>query len=120
MSQESDGRFKGHLLQGRRVVFDANAVERLIGPIEGHVIGNERQMTGINHDSVGFEHVHDLGHDRSIGRLDSVIPVWNNRTKVGKMNSDSASKISLIRDYLDFESPHWVPCIASDSPNLGF
>lgn len=42
---------EGHLLQGRGVGADGVAVQRLVNPLEAHVVRYQRQVPGVHLDS---------------------------------------------------------------------
>ena len=63
-----------NLLQWRRIVFDADPVERLVGAVEGHVVADEGEVARVDGDPVRPEHAHDLADDDAVCRLDAVVP----------------------------------------------
>lgn len=45
-----------HLLKWRAVTLNAESVERLVAPLEGHVVTYQRQVPVVDGDPVDFEH----------------------------------------------------------------
>ena len=60
-------------MQRRRVVLDADPVERLVGPVEGHEVGDEGEVARVDGDAVRVKHVHNLAHEGAVGGLDAVV-----------------------------------------------
>lgn len=70
--QKFNGRLEGHLLERRSGRFHATTTERFEGSIEGHVIGDEKQMAWIDGNAVHFENVLDFLFGGKGGKWDNL------------------------------------------------
>ncbi len=61
--EELQACLEGHLLQGRSVRSYAYAIKWLVHALEGHVVGNERQVPVVYVDAVGAENLFDFLED---------------------------------------------------------
>ena len=60
LREEGTGSFKAHLGKWINIGIYADSIERLVSTLKGHVVGNERQMTRINLDTIDTENRRDF------------------------------------------------------------